>query len=393
METTIMNAIQLDHKMAYVIADRALRVVGTAGAVEIFGAERAEMLGRQLSELVPELVGLEDVLQDILTGARPRFRLDWVNRETEEGEIIYLTMVSSPYHDSNGEIVGLIHMVEDITEMGRISQQLTQQRNDLRLLQSQLDDQNQVLKAANAELQRLDEIKTVFVSVAAHELRTPLTTIQGYLEMLLDDEFGPLDEAQRVPLQVVHRSACRLGQITRNLLDVTHIEAGRIELVLKPTDLAVLVEGIVAEMRPQLDEKGQQLALTMSPRLPLALCDETRAAQVIGNLLSNANKYTPEGGVITVEVAPAVEEGFLQVTVADTGVGISQQDQAKLFQRFFRAGSAVETRTGGSGLGLYISRALVELHGGAIGFASELGQGSAFHVTFPIADAGLLSAP
>ncbi len=385
METTVSDAIQLDRKIAYAIVNQKLRVVGVAGAVEIFGVESDVLVGHQLPDVVPEMVGLEDVLLDILAGNVPRFQLSWINRE-KDGETIYLTMVLLPYRDAAGEIVGLVYMVEDMTDIGHIYQQLTQQRNELRLLQGQLDRQNQALKAANAELRRMDEIKTVFVSVAAHELRTPLTTIQGYLEMLLDGEFGPLGEAHYEPLQIVYRSTRRLGHITNNLLDVTRIEAGRIELVLRPTDLGALVESVVAEMRPQLEEKAQRLTLTVAPRLPPALCDETRAAQVIGNLLSNANRYTMKGGAITVSVSPAAEEGFLQVTVSDTGIGIPAEDQAKLFQRFFRARSARESRESGSGLGLYITRALVELHGGSIGFQSEAGRGSTFYVTFPTAD-------
>lgn len=391
METTISDLIHLDRRIAYAIADCRLRVVGAAGTIEVLGADRDQIVGRRLTEVVPELVGLEGMLADILDGKLPRFQLSWVNRETEAGETVYLTMVLLPYRDAGGEIIGLVHVAEDVTEIGRINQQLTQQRNDLRLLREQLDRQNQALRAANAELRRLDEIKTIFVSVAAHELRTPLTAIQGYLEILLDGELGPLNEAQHEALRVVHGSTRRLSHITRNLLDVTRIEAGRIELVLKPTDLGALVEQVIAEMRPQLEESRHQLELTVAPNLPLALCDEVRAAQVVGNLLSNAIKYTPEGGVITVEVAQAAEEGFLQVTVADTGVGISPEDQEKLFERFFRAESAYETRAVGSGLGLYITRALVELHGGSIRFESQLGQGSTFRVTFPVVDAG--SAP
>ncbi len=392
METTISDQIHLDRRIAYAIADCRLRVVGAAGAIEILGVDRDRIMGRPLTEVVPELVGLEGALADILDSKLPRFQLSWINRETEAGETIYLTMVSLPYRDTAGGTIGLVHVVEDVTEIGRINQQLTQQRNDLRLLREQLDRQNQALRAANAELERLDEIKTIFVSVAAHELRTPLTTIQGYLEMLLDGDFGPVNEAQSEVMRVVQGSTRRLGHITRNLLDVTRIEAGRIELVLKPTNLGALIEQVVAEMRPQLEKRAQRFELTIAPRLPLALCDETRAAQVIDNLLSNAIKYTQEGGLITVEVAPAAEEGFLQVTVADTGVGISPEDQEKLFQRFFRAQSAFETGATGSGLGLYITRALVELHGGSIRFESQLGRGSTFRVTFPVAEAGAEAA-
>jgi signal transduction histidine kinase len=125
--------------------------------------------------------------------------------------------------------------------------------------------------------------------------------------------------------------------------------------------------------------------LHIAPDLPPALCDKNRATQIIENLLSNAAKYTPRGGQITVKTAPAQEEGFLEIAVIDNGVGISVEDQAKIFSRFFRTKSAAAVGASGAGLGLYITRSLVELHGGRIWFESKLGEGSTFHATFPIA--------
>jgi signal transduction histidine kinase len=135
-----------------------------------------------------------------------------------------------------------------------------------------------------------------------------------------------------------------------------------------------------------LEGRAQPLTLCIPSDLPPALCDEARAAQIIGNLLSNASKYTPRGGQIAVTVALAEEDGFLEVSVADNGVGIPANDQPRLFDRFFRAQSAVLTGASGAGLGLHITRSLIELHGGHIWFESELGKGSTFHVAFPIAD-------
>jgi signal transduction histidine kinase len=147
-----------------------------------------------------------------------------------------------------------------------------------------------------------------------------------------------------------------------------------------------LVKAIAVEYGRQLEGRAQQFTLLIPSDLPPALCDEARAAQIIGNLLSNASKYTSQGGQIVVTVRPAEEDGFIKVSVADTGVGIPVEDQPKLFTRFFRAQSAVLTRASGAGLGLYIVRSLIELHGGRIWFESELGKGSTFYVTFPIAD-------
>jgi signal transduction histidine kinase len=225
----------------------------------------------------------------------------------------------------------------------------------------------------------------MFVSIAAHELRTPLTPIYGYVEMLLQEEMGPLTNKQRESLVTVRRSVGRMVTVTDNLLDVSRIEAGRIELILKPIDLESLVAQVAAEFQPQLDVKSQKLHLSAALPLPLALCDEARAAQIVSNLVSNASRYSPPESEITLRLAPAPVEGFLQVSVMDQGAGISAQDQEKLFSQFFRTASAGLSRGSGAGLGLYITRALVELHGGRIWLESEPGRGSSFHVTFPVA--------
>jgi signal transduction histidine kinase len=145
---------------------------------------------------------------------------------------------------------------------------------------------------------------------------------------------------------------------------------------------------VIAEYRPMQEAKLQALELYLAPGLPAALCDEMRTAQIVANLLSNALKYTGEGGQIRVRVELAQEEGFLQISVADTGMGISAEDQTKVFSRFYRTESARMSGTGGTGLGLFVTRSLVELHGGRIWLESEVGKGSTFCVTFAIAEGG-----
>ena len=386
MDPAIGPLILQDRRVAYAITDRHLAVVEVGGAMSIVSDDPGAWLGRPLPELVPELVGSEDALADVLAGRLPRLELCWASREPAGSGATYLTMVDLPYRDQKGRIAGIIHMVQDVTDAGLMVRQLAQNRNELRLLRDRLAQQNLELAAANAELRRLDEIKSTFISVAAHELRTPLAPLRGYLEVLLDEEIGHLNDEQREYLAVVQESARRLVALASNLLDVTRIEAGRVELVLRPTDLLALVETVLAEYGPQLEARSQHLTLCASPGLPPALCDEMRALQIIGNLLSNASKYTPQGGTICVSLALAEEEGFLQVSLADSGVGVPAEDQPNLFTHFFRARSAILTRAGGAGLGLCIARSLVEQHSGRIWFESEPGQGSTFHVTFPIAD-------
>jgi signal transduction histidine kinase len=386
MNLSMTEQILQDRRIAYLVTNRDLIVVKLGGATRILPDGPSACVGHTLLELMPELIGSEQMLADILAGELSRYELPFVNRETADGDIVYLTMVDLPHRNANGQIVGINHIVQDITEIVVVDQQFFQVSNEVRLLRDRLAEMNQELVTANAELQQLSDMKSQFISVAAHELAKPLTPIRGYVEMLLDEDFGAFTDEQRKRLEVVARSAARLQSLTAQLLDVNRLEAERVELVLQPTDLAALVENLVAEFKPQLERKSQSLALNISPALPSALIDETRAAQVIVNLLSNAHLYTPHGGHLAVTLSPAEAEGFLRVSVGDDGVGIAPEDQERLFTRFFRARSATQTQAGGAGLGLHIARSLVELHGGEIWFESEPGQGSTFHVTFLVAN-------
>jgi signal transduction histidine kinase len=388
MDDLLVRAILAERAIAYALVDRRLAVTEVGGALAAFPDLDESKVGASLVDLVPELIGSEEVLALILDGELPNFKLERLNRERAGGETYYVDLIELPRRDPSGQVVGLVHMVQDVTETGRLEQALTQRRNELALLQGQLRRSNMVLAAANTELRRLDELKTQFISVASHELRNPLTSILGYVEMFLDEDFGPLSDEQREYLNVVWGAGRRLLEITDDLLDVTRIEAGRLDLVLVPLDLGALVGRVVAEHRPQQEAKSQQLELYLAPGLPAALCDEVRTAQVVANLLSNACKYTPEGGQIRVRVEPAPDEGFLMVSVADTGMGISAEDQPKLFNRFYRTAGARSSGTGGTGLGLYVTRSLVELQGGRIWLESEVGRGSTFYVTLAQADGG-----
>jgi signal transduction histidine kinase len=386
MLSHVSKLILEDRLVSFAITDRSLTVVEVGGAAQVLGIDGREWVGRSLLELVPELVGCESILTDVLDGALPRFELAWLNREFPGGQPAYLIIIDLPYRDARGRITGLIHVTEDWTDTGRLHRELAQDRNEQRLLRERLARQNLEVAAANAELRRLDSLKSQFVSVAAHELRTPLSSIQGYVEMLLDGDLGRLTGAQHESLQIVARSADRLMAITRNLLDLTRIETGTILLVLRPVDLGALLSAVVEENRPELTAHDHLLLVEQSAGLPPALCDEARAAQIIANLLSNAAKYSSRGGKIEVRLDRDEREGFLRVSVADDGPGISQEDQEQLFTLFFRGRSAQQSGEPGTGLGLPITKALVELHGGRVWLESRPGSGSTFYVTLPVAD-------
>ena len=383
MDPHIVQWLAASRRIACVFTDRELSITGVWGDPTILGAEAAALIGCQLQDAVPELIGTEEVLAHLLAGELERYDLSKVNRDAGRSVPMYLNMTTLPRRAEDEVISGLVHIAEDVTESAVLEQHLVQHRNELQLLQDRLARQNLAITTANAELRHLDEIKTVFVSVAAHELRSPLTSILGYLEMLLDGDYGALAPQQVETLEIMRSSGRRLVMLTNDLLDAARIEAGRLELLLRPVDLTRLVVSALTEFKPQAAAHGQEMSLAASADLPLALCDPMRARQIITNLISNASKYTPENGHIRVGLSRAPEAGFLEIVVADDGVGIAAEDHARLFARFFRAGSANLWPASGAGLGLYITRSLVELHGGRIWLESELGHGSTFHVTLP----------
>lgn len=243
-------------------------------------------------------------------------------------------------------------------------------------------------QADRTELLRLQEterVKSTFLSAISHELRTPLNFITGFASVLLDEGAGPVTADQSRYLEKILMGSDQLLSLVDNLLDYTRMEAGHFSLDKQRLDVAQLVDGAVANMRPLLDAKRISLTLDLAPGLTLS-ADADRLTQVLYNFLSNALKFTPEGGAITIRSCRCGDNA--RVEVQDNGRGISPSDMPKLFTKFFQA-SDVATGTGGqtkgTGLGLAIAKSLVEAHGGAIGAVSERGHGSTFYFEIPLA--------
>jgi signal transduction histidine kinase len=241
----------------------------------------------------------------------------------------------------------------------------------------------QELEGLNQEVQEANRLKTEFVTVVTHELRSPLTSIAGYLDLLLEKEGHEEAEAREAYLQIVKRNADRLLELINDLLDLARLEAGKLELKRLPLDLEGLIREVSEALRPQIEGKGQHLRLDLAAPLPVVTGDPERLTQILLNLVSNAHKYTPQGGSIT--VATRAERAGVCIAVQDTGIGLSSEEQQQLFTKFFRAQHPLVREAGGTGLGLAIACALVELHGGTITVVSTPGQGATFNVTLPAA--------
>ena len=386
MSITLARTILQERRIACAVTDCDLRIVEVDDPEHIMSEFLDSCRGRSLVDSVPELIGYEEALSQIVNGQQPCLQMPWINRVLPNGQPVYLAMTFLPYRDRAESIVGLLYLVRDVTEVGALEHEVAQRRNELLLARDQLTEQNVHLAASDAELKRLNGTKSSFVAIAAHELRTPLTSIMGYTELLLGGDAGPLSHQQADYLSIIQDGAQRLLCITNNLLDVTRLEAGRLDLVLQPTDFHALVESVLAEQGALLTAKSQHLTLQAPAHLPPILCDPARAAQIIGNLIDNAGKFSAPGGAVAVRLCEAAEPGFVQISVTDHGVGILPEEQAAIFKPFGRIGSAGAGDTNGAGLGLFIARSLIDLHGGRIWFDSTPGEVTTFHVLFPIAD-------
>jgi signal transduction histidine kinase len=226
----------------------------------------------------------------------------------------------------------------------------------------------------------IDRMKTEFVSMVSHELRTPLTSIKGFVDLLREGDAGDLSNEQMDFLTIVATNTDRLVALINDLLDISRIESGKVELTRTELDLRQSIQTAAATLRPLIEAKQQRLALDVPDHLVVS-ADADRVTQILTNLLSNAHKYTPPDHDISI-VAEPVTDG-VRVDVTDTGIGLSRAEQAKLFNRFYRSTNQATRDTEGTGLGLAITRSLVELHGGTISVRSAPGRGSTFSFTLP----------
>jgi two-component system phosphate regulon sensor histidine kinase PhoR len=234
------------------------------------------------------------------------------------------------------------------------------------------------------ELRQLEQVRTEFVANVSHELRTPLTAIQGYLETLLGGAVDDPAHARRF-LEIAFRHTERLGRLLNDLTDLSNIELGKVSLHMAPVDLAALVDETFTIMRAKADAGQVQLEARVARDLPAVEGDHDRLAQVLINLVDNAVKYTPAGGQVTVEAA--ADGGQVELTVADTGIGIPPADLPRITERFYRVDKARSRELGGTGLGLAIVKHLVAAHGGWLTIESRLEEGTRVHILLPAAAA------
>lgn len=255
-----------------------------------------------------------------------------------------------------------------------------------------LKDYAEQLEKANQELKKIDAMKSEFVSVASHELRTPLAAIKNSIQLILSGKTGTINENQAKFLSMAERNINRLTNILNDLLSLSRIESGRMAFSFENISFQSILEPTLSSLKPQADGKSITLEGDYPEGLPQVYVDKEKIEQVLVNLIGNAIKFTPEGGKIIVSAKLVSEEREggpakkVVVSVKDTGIGIPQEHLNSIFDKFYQVEGSLQRSAGGTGLGLAITKGLVEAHQGKIWVESEIGKGSTFSFTLPIAE-------
>jgi PAS domain S-box-containing protein len=346
----------------------AIIVSWNAGAEWLYGYSAAEMVGQPIAILIPP--DHPDELPTIMNRLKRGERIEHfeTQRVHKDGTRLTVSLTISPIRDNTGTIIGASAIARDVTEHRRTEAEREQ------LLARE--------RAALAEAQEALRLRDVFLSVAAHELKSPLTSLLGNTQLLqrrLEREGLLVGRHARVT-QVIVEQAQRLNKMVTALLDVSRIATGQLSIEPAPVDLCALVQRIVDEVRPTLDKH------TVECQIPeetvLIDGDVLRLEQVLHNLVTNAIKYSPQGGPVVVHLERDGDQARIAVT--DRGMGIPKTDQPQLFERFYRASNAHLQHPTGMGIGLFVVKEIVGLHGGSVEVSSTEGEGSTFTVTLPL---------
>jgi PAS domain S-box-containing protein len=360
--------------------DGRILIVNEA-AERIFGYSRAELLGLTVETLVPDAMRGKHVHHRTSYTANPQVRPMGSGLQLEAkkkgGSLFPVEISLSP--NPSGEGLRVIALVRDITQRKEIDDRLSQIGEQHA---AELMAKNEQLEARNREVERANRLKTEFLASMSHELRTPLPTIIGFSELLSEEIQGKLNPEQKRFVGHVLQDARHLLELINEVLDISKIESGTLELQRAPFEFKACVEEVLASIRQQAEAKGVRVE-NKGEFEGLLDADRLRVKEILYNLLSNGVKFTGQGGLVWLE--SVIQDGFLKVTVGDTGIGIARNEQAAVFEKFYQASAPTGGIHHGTGLGLPIAKRLVELHGGTIWLESEPGQGSRFSLTLPLA--------
>jgi PAS domain S-box-containing protein len=349
-------------------------------AERMFGYTAEEMIGNSITLLFPpdRLDEEPKILEQIRRGQR----VDHFEtiRVRKDGRPIDVSVTISPVKDNTGRVIGVSKVARDVTSIKRV----LKEREELLLRE----------KTARAEAERISRMKDEFLATLSHELRTPLNAILGWSGILSSPGGADSPEELREGLDTIERNARAQAQLIEELLDMSRIVNGKLRLDVQPMDLQSVVSDAVDSVRPAADAKNIRLTKVLDPRGGPITGDPSRIQQILWNLLSNSIKFTPRGGRIQVFLRRV--NSHVEISIIDSGKGISSDFLPQLFTRFTQADTSISRQHGGLGLGLALVKSLVELHGGTVAAASPgLEQGSTFTVSLPltVAHASQIHAP
>ena len=327
----------------------------------------AEVINRPFGQVLPQAQEeVAAVLQDVIASGTPNHpvKLPFVHSVEGKDHVTHWDLLALPMLGDDNSVDGVLVAVE-VT--GRVEREKLQ---EMRIQQ----------------LVEMDRLKGDFINTVSHELRTPLSTIAGYAEFLEDNLSGKLTEDQRLYVTQIQEAETRISQIVDDLLDFARMEAGTFKLAFQDADLVAVLQDTMASLIPQGQRAKIETSLAL-PSEPLVVCaDRKRILQVLVNLVGNAIKFTPPGGHVDVSLKEC--DDMARIEVLDTGIGIAPEDLPHVFEKFYQVDRSTTREYGGAGLGLAISKTLVELHGGRIGVDSSLGKGSTFWIELPLEVAG-----
>ncbi len=348
------------------------------GAESLYGYAAREAIGQNIRILAHDQATDEEItdLRRRVALGQPVQGLETVRRHQDGGLVDVSLAISPVYDDFHGSLSGFSVIARNDSARKEVERALEHQTD---LLVTRLAK----VAEASARLRQLDQLKDDLVANVSHELRTPLTSILGYVELLKEEELGPLTAQQRKVAEAVDRNGDRLLALVDNLLSVSTIAAGELQLDMSPVDLRDVISDARRALQPMIDERHLTTRFQM-PAIPIIVQgDVGQLERVVFNLVSNALKFTEDGG--TVECVLDLEGSQARLTVSDDGMGIPETEQGGLFTRFFRSTAATDRAIPGSGLGLNIVSSIVRSHGGDVSVVSNPGTGTQVIVALPMA--------
>lgn len=286
-----------------------------------------------------------------------------------------------PVTESDEELIGIL--ASQLAQTIENAQLFEQVYRSSQMLETKVSERTKELSLALKEVETISKKKSEFISAVSHELRTPLTSIKGYASLLMTGKIGDIPDSVKERLGKINLHSDNLVKLINDLLDIARIESGRIEMKTTPHAIKPMISNIADLLTPQLGNKSLNLRVQIPAEVPEIDIDISQVERVFINLISNAIKFTPPHGTITINIIPQWDKRIMLCEVADTGIGIKKDDLMRIFDEFYRVDNEINMSVKGTGLGLALAKNIVEAHGGKMWVSSEVNMGTTFHFTLP----------